>query len=133
MMTFIMFEMPTINRNPIKPKRVNNICGSAFDCSQFYSSPAWQRLRNTFITEHPVCECCLEHKRVTPAEHVHHRRPFKYGKNEEEQWSLFLNQNNLVALCECCHYAIHGKMIKYNLEQCDSLTDVEWRDAHGMQ
>ena len=70
----------------------------------------WNRLRNSYIHEHPLCELCLLNGRSVPAEEVHHKRPFSTGKTEEERFSLLLDRNNLMALCRSCHHKIHNDM-----------------------
>lgn len=91
---------------------------------------AWHRLRKTFLSTHPLCMECLRHGRVNPAEDIHHRRPWSRGKDDIEKWNLFLDENNLIALCEVCHLAIHDKDKKYHLNALDGLTDAEYNEAH---
>ena len=121
---------PQINRNRIKEKKVNYKRENK--STEFYNSMAWTRLRNTYLSLHPICECCLEHERVTPATDIHHRRPFLNGETKEERWNLFLDEKNLMALCEKCHYALHFKDKQYGLSSLDSLTETEYRYAHGL-
>ena len=73
--------------------------------SKYYNSHIWQRLRSYYYSRHPLCECCLAHDRYTPAEHVHHRRMFMSGKDDNERWRLLSDQNNLTSLCIVCHEA----------------------------
>ena len=100
--------------------------------SKYYSSHIWQRLRNYYYSRHPLCECCLAHDRYTPAEHVHHRRMFMSGKDDNERWRLLSDQNNLTSCCRVCHEAIHRKIKRYGLSWCDSLTDEEYNAAHNL-
>ena len=122
--------MPTIHKKEIKEKPVKY---KHSDRSQdFYSSIAWKRLRDTYISLHPLCECCLEHERVTPATECHHIVPFLRGGTEEERWEMFLDEKNLMSLCDRCHTAIHVKDREYNMGRLDSLTDKEYEYAHGL-
>lgn len=123
--------MPTLNKNIIKPNRPKNICSTAFNSSKYYNSMAWIRLRKTYLIEHPVCESCLQHCHIEPATDIHHKHAFSKAANEDEAWDLFLSQNNLMSLCECCHYAIHKKMDIYNMDTCSSLTEKEYEEAHN--
>ena len=100
--------------------------------SKYYSSQIWQRLRNYYYSRHPLCECCLAHDRYTPAEHVHHRRMFMSGKDDNERWRLLSDPNNLTSCCRVCHEAIHRKIKRYGLSWCDSLTDEEYNAAHNL-
>ena len=122
--------MPTINRRihkekPVKYKKENK-------SEPFYGSTAWRRLRDTYISLHPICECCLKHERITPASETHHKIPFLRGENEEEQWKLFLDEKNLMSLCSKCHTALHVKDNMYHMSVLDELTDKEYNYAHGI-
>ncbi|XCB30978.1 HNH endonuclease [Arcanobacterium hippocoleae] len=56
---------------------------------------AWRKIRNRYITAHPLCEDCLNTGRVTPAQEVHHILPLEHGGSHDE--------TNLRALCKPCH------------------------------
>lgn len=122
--------MATINRKPIRPITTPRNIMHDNNCDKYYGSMAWRRFRATYYSEHPLCQCCLEHHRIEPTADLHHVRPFLHGKTEEERWDLFLKESNIVALCERCHMAIHAKMKEYHLDYCDSLTDKEYKEAH---
>ena len=96
--------MPTIKR---KTNKVENIKWSSNQSAPFYNSKGWKILRNSYISNHPLCERCLEKGISTPAEHVHHIKEFLSGKTELERWNLLLNPNNLMSVCINCHNAIH--------------------------
>lgn len=120
--------MPQINRKQIKPKKVKYNNEKSILQQDHYASPAWRSLRNTYISQFPLCRVCLEHEKITPAEQVHHKRFWSAGETEEEQWKLFLDWNNLESLCSSCHRKVHNKAKKYGLNYCDSLTEKEWRE-----
>lgn len=62
----------------------------------------WKKLREVYISEHPLCEECFKNGKYTPTEEVHHILPLsKGGKNDI---------NNLMALCQSCHVKIHKKI-----------------------
>lgn len=119
---------PTINRREIKPKKVKYKHEKKEFYADKYNSIAWKNLRNTYISQFPLCQCCLLFNRVTPAEHVHHKRFWSTGETEEEQWKLFLDWNNLQSLCADCHVKIHNKARQYGLTFCDTLTEREYYD-----
>ena len=125
--------MATINRKPIRPVQVKRTTVSDNDCNKYYNSIAWHRFRKTYKSEHPLCQCCLSHNRIEPAVDLHHRKPFLSGATEEDRWDLFLKESNIIALCECCHYAMHNKIEQYNLDYCDELTEKEWQEAHSLK
>ena len=124
--------MATINRKPLQPNKVKYKSESRTHTQEFYNSIAWKRLRDVYFKTHPICECCREHGRVVPATDVHHKRPWDRGSTEEEKWQLFLDEKNLLSCCETCHHAIHFKDKEYHLSSLDSLTDIEYRYAHGL-
>ena len=124
--------MPTINKKEIKTKPVKYRKEKKEKAASFYDSLVWKKLRNTFISLHPVCQCCLEHNRVTPAESVHHKIPFGRGETEEEQWKLFLDERNLMSVCNLCHLGLHNKDREYHMGSLDSLTDLEYNYIHHL-
>lgn len=123
--------MATINKHIIKPKKVE-WKREEIDSTNYYGSVAWQRLRNIYIREHPVCEECLKHGHVTDAEEVHHLLPYMSEKTEEARWNTFLNPKNLRALCKSCHYAYHYKMRHNRLRSVSELSDEEWTQSKFM-
>lgn len=62
---------------------------------------AWKRIRDRYISLHPLCEECLKEGRSTLATEVHHRIPLGDGGTNEEK--------NLEAVCKACHSRIHAK------------------------
>lgn len=122
--------MPVINKRVHKEKPVKY--KKEKTSASFYDSLAWKRLRNTFISLHPLCAECLKHDKVEPATQIHHAVPFLRGENEQEQWQLFLDEKNLIPLCDKCHIAVHVKDNMYHLGRLDDLTDKEWKYAHGI-
>ena len=124
--------MPTINRKRIREKQVKYKSEASKQSTDFYGSMAWKRLRNTFISLHPLCQFCLENNKVEPATQCHHARPFLRGNNEQERWELFLDEKNIIPLCSKCHTAVHVKDNMYNMGRLDNLTEKEWKYAHGI-
>ena len=61
----------------------------------------WKRIRDRYVSQHPLCEQCLEHGILRPVEEVHHKIPLVEGGTHEE--------NNLISLCKECHARIHAK------------------------
>jgi 5-methylcytosine-specific restriction protein A len=61
-------------------------------------SHEWRRIRNWYISQHPLCERCDAAGRITPAQEVHHIRPLSQGGTHDE--------SNLMALCSSCHSGI---------------------------
>lgn len=57
----------------------------------------WRRLRERFLSEHPLYAECLKQGRAVPATDVDHIRPHK--GNEDLMW----DEENLQALCHACH------------------------------
>jgi 5-methylcytosine-specific restriction protein A len=63
---------------------------------------AWKRIRDRYISIHPLCEQCEMEGRITPAEEVHHILPLSHGGTHAE--------DNLMALCKSCHSRITAEM-----------------------
>lgn len=55
----------------------------------------WRKIRNAYITRHPLCEHCQQDGCVTPAQEVDHIIPLENGGTHDEA--------NLQALCKSCH------------------------------
>ncbi|RJX22340.1 MAG: HNH endonuclease [Ammonifex sp.] len=61
----------------------------------------WQRIRDRYMSEQPLCEQCQKDGKLTRAEEVHHIIPLaKGGTNVAE---------NLMSLCTGCHSMITAK------------------------
>ena len=61
--------------------------------SNLYQCKEWKEISNAMLVEHPICQYCLN----AQATEVHHKIPHRGNKE------LFLDKNNLVALCHNCH------------------------------
>lgn len=59
----------------------------------------WKRVRDRYVSKHPLCEMCLKEGKITPVEEVHHILPVNRGGGNEE--------SNLMSLCKSCHNKIH--------------------------
>lgn len=100
--------MPTIN----KGKKINNYQrhGKALDIYRtVYNTSQWRKLRQAYISAHPLCERCLEDNIITPAVEVHHITPISTATSELQMKDLGFNESNLMALCEKCHHELHKK------------------------
>lgn len=99
--------MPTIN----KGKKVNNYIrhGDNLTVHKIYNTAKWQKLRNSYLMFHPLCEMCLKDGKTVAAEEIHHIKPISTGKDELEMKDLAYNGNNLIALCKDCHHKVHKK------------------------
>lgn len=62
---------------------------------------AWKRIRDSYISQHPLCEECERDGRLTKAEEVHHILPLSRGGTHD--------RSNLMALCKSCHSAITAR------------------------
>lgn len=101
--------MPTINRKPHK-MQTQMICVQPHESAKYYNNKLWQLTRKMYIQQHPLCEDCLEHNIITPAEHVHHIIPFMSANTDAERWRLLSSYNNLRSLCIKCHHKVHQKL-----------------------
>ena len=62
---------------------------------------AWKRIRDRYISTHPLCEQCEKYGKVTPAQEVHHIRPLSQGGTHDF--------DNLMSLCTSCHSEITAR------------------------
>lgn len=73
------------------------------EAKAFYNSKEWQRMRRkALVRDRYLCQPCLRHKRITPADIVHHIVPIK------DDWSKRLDINNLESICFSCHNSLHA-------------------------
>lgn len=80
---------------------------------KIYNSQKWKKLRNAYIAEFPLCQSCLEKGIVTPADAVHHLRPFLSGSTQAEIEALAFDWENLMAVCSQCHKELHAELGGY--------------------
>ncbi|MDE2342931.1 MAG: HNH endonuclease [Betaproteobacteria bacterium] len=59
----------------------------------------WQRFRENFLSDHPLCADCENIGRVTLAVEVHHVKKLRHRPD------LRLDPENVMALCHSCHSA----------------------------
>ena len=95
--------------------------------NKYYDNKYWKQLRNTYYTEHPLCECCLNKDIITPAEDIHHIKKFSSGITDTAKWNLLLNYNNLIALCKYHHKLAHNYMERNNTDKAgiDEILQME--------
>lgn len=101
--------MPYIPKNSIINKGVKARGGS---WRQYNAAPEkrgygaqWRQVRAWYINNHPLCQLCQEHGKITPAEIVHHRLPIAAGGD-------ITAPDNLEALCAKCHALRHQELLK---------------------
>lgn len=74
--------------------REYNQCHRDPDFRQRYGRQ-WVKIRNAYISKHPLCEECEKAGRLVPATEVHHKIPLASGGTNAEE--------NLQSLCKACH------------------------------
>lgn len=62
---------------------------------------AWKEIRDKYVREHPLCECCFANGVAVPVDEVHHKTPLKHGGTHEKR--------NLISLCRSCHGKVHAE------------------------
>lgn len=104
--------MPTLKQRTYRQKREKKELSfrKSKDFESFYNSRAWKNLRKWYMTEHMLCENCLKYGISTPATDCHHKIPFRLGKSQQDKWDLFLDPDDLEALCQSCHYLKHKQI-----------------------
>ena len=102
--------MPTIYK-PKKKKVTNN---QAFyqqrrkERQKIYNTTTWQKLRLSYMQQHPLCEECLKKGIIKSAKDIHHKVSFMTVDDKAERERLAFDSDNLMALCRECHNAIHN-------------------------
>lgn len=72
---------------------------------------AWKRIRDSYISRHPLCEECLKSGRYVPAVEVHHLIPLSNGGTHA--------RDNLISLCHACHMKKHGELGSHHPHSAD--------------
>ena len=89
----------------------------------------WLELRRGVLTEHPLCQRCLEEGRVTAAAEVHHIRPVEEAFTAVEKEQRMYDPCNLMALCHACHVKIHTELGRGSKEAVRRRNDEQVRRA----
>jgi 5-methylcytosine-specific restriction endonuclease McrA len=76
----------------------------------------WRRLRNAYLTEHPLCERCKAHGYIVAAQCVHHVVPVETGRTDADCEALAYSWSNLQSLCFRCHSDIHAAERSHSTE-----------------
>ena len=79
------------------------------------NSKRWIELRSWYLSQHPLCERCIEEGEAAGVEggyirsavDVHHKIPCESSKSLHEMEQLAFNADNLQALCIPCHIKTH--------------------------
>lgn len=107
--------MPKINfiRKPKKERTEVNKTEARELRHKNYNRKVWRDLRLTYLKNNPLCAECLKEGRVTAAEDIHHKiSPFNYQDMVCND-ALFLDPDNLEALCKFHHSLEHKKNSGY--------------------
>ena len=72
-----------------------------------YNTQEWKNLSKIYKMEHPLCECCMIHDKISSVEEIHHAVKFDDQDTEEKRTMLLLDKDNLISLCKNCHHTYH--------------------------
>lgn len=81
--------------------------------SRYYrliQSTRWRQLRQSMLTEHPLCELCLERGLYVSATEVHHKEPCETATSDADMERLMFTPSNLQCLCHQCHQDEHRRL-----------------------
>lgn len=95
--------MPTINKKAKKRPREPLHSNTKEVYDTVYNTTRWRKLRLQKLQDNPLCECCLQDNKITPAEEVHHITEILRNPD------LAFDYKNLMSLCRKCHKEIHKK------------------------
>ena len=76
---------------------------------KLYNTKEWKQLSQIYKHEHPLCECCQVHDKVSSVEEIHHAVKFDDQETPELRSMLLLDKDNLIALCTECHQTYHKR------------------------
>lgn len=95
--------MPYLKKAPKRPREA-----ASDKTSTVYNSRRWQRLRQQYIADHPLCEFCFALGVLRPAVDVHHRDSFT-NYTGAAQLAHAYDWDNLITLCKEHHAFLHRK------------------------
>lgn len=82
----------------------------------FYTSGEWQRCKESYLQSvGRLCERCLLEGIITPADVVHHKIHITPENIYDKD--ITLNHDNLMALCQDCHAAVHRKEKRWKITE----------------
>ncbi|WP_075559137.1 HNH endonuclease signature motif containing protein [Parabacteroides timonensis] len=76
----------------------------------------WKRVRLKKLQAQPLCECCQDKDKITPATEVHHVTPVETVTTIEQMETLMFEYSNLMSVCHECHKNIHAEMFSHSKE-----------------
>ncbi len=76
----------------------------------------WKRVRLKKLQAQPLCECCQDKNKITPATEVHHVTPVETVTTIEQMKTLMFEYSNLMSVCHECHKNIHAEMFSHSKE-----------------
>ncbi len=96
--------MPVINKQARKKRE--RYSDNHRERQFIYQRREWRELRRAKLRDNPMCECCEDNGRSTPAEDVHHIDSFMHYSGDE-RYRMAYEYSNLMSLCKQCHKQQH--------------------------
>ena len=90
---------------------------------QAYHSNSWKKARKQKLEANPECELCKLRGLSIPAEQIHHAIKFDQQYENKIKGLLFLDEDNLISLCNDCHHHVHKNQEMLFPEQKQYLID----------
>lgn len=102
---------------------------------KLYQIPEYRKKRDWYMMQNPICEDCLKEEienedgtytsKVTPSEHLHHKKsPFAKGLLSDERMERLMDDNNWMALC-AFHHQYEHKLIEENKKKNKQLYNTK--------
>lgn len=80
-------------------------------------STKWRKLRNRYLSEHPICERCHD----ALATEVHHIVPLtRFSNDPYKMEQMAFDEENLMAVDASCHVQLHQELGKYKYSIANS-------------
>lgn len=83
----------------------------------------WKHLRLKKLQDKPLCECCHDEGRITPATEVHHIIPVETVTTIIQMDKLMYDYHNLMSVCRGCHKEIHLEMFSHSKENVSKANE----------
>lgn len=91
---------------------------------KFYGTQKWRKCRDAYMERvGHLCEDCLAHGILTPAEIVHHK--IELTQENVDDPNIALSFDNLKAVCRSCHLKEHGRAKKrFSVDKNGNVTPL---------
>jgi hypothetical protein len=123
--------MPKINLNMNKRKRIATTRKNEYQ--KVYQDSRWKSISWLKRKNNPLCQVCIEldPPQATVAREVHHRIPWEWGRDDQEQNALAYDYDNTLAVCPPHHRQEDERLRKVPPATKDRILNSYFKTKNG--